>query len=86
MDDSMKERLGGLLVQITAAVYIYIAILVFVLAMTAVLIVVYIKKKKQEKTDETADDKRFVPWRISIIVLFGALFLILSPILIGLFL
>lgn len=86
MDDSMKERLGSLIVNVSIAVYIYIGILVFILAVTAAQIVIYIKKKKQLKAEGSADDKRTALRRISFIVLIAALLLILSPVLIGVFL
>ena len=86
MDDSMKERLGSLIVNVSIAVYIYIGILVFVFAVTAAQIVIYLKKKKQLKAEGSADDKRTALRRISLIVLIAALLLILSPVLIGVFL
>lgn len=58
--------------------YIYMGMICFAAVMTVVLVITYVKKAKQKKENDD-NNKKYIPWRISIIVLIAALVLMLAP-------
>ena len=63
--------------------YVYGAVIAVVLILLCILMVRYIKKRKNKDND---DKKKYVPMRISIIIVVGALILLVSPLIMGIFL
>lgn len=82
MSEYFKD-LGSLLGDLVIYSYIYLAVVCFVAGITVILVIAYVKRSKQKKED---DNKKYILWRIGIIVLIAALILILSPVIMGLLL
>lgn len=77
------EKFGKLLGDIAVFMYVYGAVIAVVLILLCILMVRYIKKRKSKGND---DKKKYVPMRISIIIVVGALILFVSPLIMGIFL
>lgn len=77
---SLGEAIGN------AFFYLHIQLLIIaaVLVLLAILVTVYLRKRKSNKN--TGNEKGYVPLRISIIVVIGALVLLTFPMLVGFFL
>lgn len=79
------QDLGKIIGEVIVDMYIRLAVIAAVFILLIILVVTYISKKK--KSNEGADSKKgFVPLRISIIVVIGALVLLTFPMLVGFFL
>lgn len=76
------EKLGKLLGDIVIFMYVYEAVIAVVLILLCILVVRYIKKRKSKCND---DKKKYVPMWISIIIVEGALILLVSPLIMGMF-
>lgn len=77
------EKFGKLLGDIAVFMYVYEAVIAVVLILLCILVVRYIKKRKSKDND---DKKKYVPMGISIIIVVGALILLVSPLIMGIFL
>ncbi len=79
------QNLGKVIADAIIFTYIYLAVIVVVSILLIVLVIRYIIKKKNMCNDVNVK-KKYVPLRISIIVVIAALILLLSPIIMGIFL
>ncbi len=77
------EKFGKLLGDIAIFMYVYEAVIAVVLILLCILVVRYIKKRKSKGND---DKKKYEPMWISIIIVVGALILLVSPLIMGMFL
>lgn len=78
------EEFGKTIYESIVIYYALVGFIVVIVTSLLVSILLYIKKKKENNLGENKNDEsKFVSWRISIIVLIGALILIASPFIMG---